>query len=48
VIVEIIATESGGQPARDMLLFGNAELNTVYVGYAGVRYERNPAMQQQC
>ena len=33
VIVEIIATVTGGQPARDLLLFGNAEPNTVYVGH---------------
>jgi hypothetical protein len=48
VIVEIIATVSGGQPARDLLLFGNAEPNSVYVGTAGVRYERNPNMRDQC
>jgi len=48
VIVEIIATETGSHPARDLLLFGNAEPNTVYVGTAAVPYERNPAMQQQC
>ena len=48
VIVEIIATATGGQPARDLLLFGNAEPNNVYVGTAGVRYERNPNMRDQC
>ena len=48
VIVEIIATETGGLPARDLLLFGNAEPNTVYVGTAAVPYEHNRAMQRQC
>ena len=48
VIVEIIATVTGGQPARDLLLFGNAEPNSVYVGTAGDRYERNPNMRDQC
>ena len=48
MIVEIIATATGGQPARDLLLFGNAEPNNVYVGTAGIRYERNPNMRGRC
>ena len=41
VIVEIVATVTGGQPARDLLLFGNAEPNNVYVGT-----HRNPLRAQ--
>ena len=38
-----------GQPARDLLLFGNVPTRTrVYVGTAGVRFERNPNMRDQC
>ncbi len=48
VIVEIIATVTGGQPERDLLLFGNAEPNSVYVGADWTRYERNPSMRAQC
>jgi hypothetical protein len=47
-VIVVISTLTGGQPARDLLLFGNAEPNNVYVGTEGTRYERNPNMRDQC
>ncbi len=44
----VINTVTDGQPARDLLLFGNAQPSTVYVGAAGTPYERNPNMRDQC
>ena len=44
----VINTLTGGRPARDLLLFGNAEPDNVYVGTEGTRYERNPNMRDQC
>jgi hypothetical protein len=47
VLVEI-AIRAGGQSGRDVLVFGNAEPNSVYVGNPGTRYDRNPNLRDQC
>jgi hypothetical protein len=47
-VVVVIATLTGGQVARGLLLFGAAEPGNVHVGTPSVRYERNPDMLDRC
>ena len=47
MIVQIrltIGTQTGG----DLLQFGNATPNIVYVGKSATPYERKPDMREQC
>jgi hypothetical protein len=47
-VAVVINTITNGQAARELLIAGNADPNAVYVGTAGVRFELNPNMRDQC
>ena len=47
-VAVVINTVTNGQAARELLIAGNADPNAVYVGTAGVRFELNPNMRDQC
>ena len=47
-VAVVINTVTNGQTARELLIAGNADPNAVYVGTAGIRFERNPNMRDQC
>jgi hypothetical protein len=47
-VIVLIATVTNGQVDRALLSFLNSEPNSVAMGTAGVRYERNLKMPDQC
>jgi hypothetical protein len=47
-VAVVINTVTNGVSARELLIAGNADPNAVYVGTAGVRFELNPNMRDQC
>ena len=47
-IVKVTITFSDGQSGDDLVTFSNANPDAVYVGPQGVRFDRNPYMNNNC
>ena len=47
-IVKVTITFSDGQSGDDLVTFNNADPNAVFVGVQGVRFDRNPNMNNNC
>ena len=47
-VAVVINTVVNGQSARELLIWGNADANAVYVGTQGIRFDINPNMRDQC
>ena len=47
-VAVVINTVTNGQSARELLIWGNADPNAVYVGTQGIRFDINPHMRDQC
>jgi hypothetical protein len=47
-VAMVINLVTNGQSSREILVFGNAEPNNVYVGTQGIQFARNPNMRDQC
>ena len=47
-VAVVINTVVNGQSARELLIWGNADPNAVYVGTQGIRFDINPHMRDQC